>query len=154
MPAARAMLGQQHKRHSGREMRAHRRHHMQEQAMLGHQSHKGLEVQAMPGRLRDRHQRPHRVPASDGLQTASLGSTRRERAHPRTSRGRARCTDRRIVHWDRRDMLGWGRGVGVAGQHMGPGRAPRWSWPRWRVRSRANCDVCHWYRCLLRQCGG
>lgn len=151
MPAALAMLGQLRKRHSGRERRAHR-HHRQEQAMLGHQSHKGLEVQATPGRLRDQRQRPHQVPASDVLQTASLGSTRRGR--PRTLRGRAHCTDRRIVHWGRRGMLGSDRGVGVVGQHMDLGRAPRWNLPRWKVRSRANCEGYRWYRCLLRQCGG
>jgi hypothetical protein len=147
MPAALAMLDQLRKRPPARGIHAHRR---QEQAMLAHRSHRALEEQATPARLRDHRRRPHQDQANDAQPAASLGSPRR--ARPRMLAGRAHCTDRRIVHWGRRDMLGWGRGVGVAGQRMGRGRAPRWSWPRWRVRSQASCDEHRWYRCPHRPC--
>jgi hypothetical protein len=148
MPAALAMLGQLHKRHPARETRAR---HTQVQATLAHRNHRALEVPAKPARLRDQCQMPHRGPESDVRRAGSLGSTRRVR--PRTLGGRAHCTDRRIVHWGRRDIIGWGRGVAVAGQRMGLDRAPRWNWPRWRVRSQANCDEHRWYRCPHRPCG-
>jgi len=148
-----AMLGQQHRQVPARETPA--RHQMLPAvlAMLVHQSlrrHRSLEVQATHAHHLDR--KPHQGPASDARRAASSGSTR-QAPRLRTSGGWVHGTDRRIVHWDRRDMVGWGRGVEVVEQRMDLGRAPRWSWPRWRVHTRASCDERRRYRCPNRPCG-
>jgi hypothetical protein len=123
-----------------------------EPAMLAHQSHRVLEDQATHVRLRYLRQTPRQDLANDVRRVASSGTTRHARP-PRASGAQARCKDRRIARWDRRGMTGWGRGVGVAGRRMGLDRAPRWSWPRWKERSRPSCDEHRQYRCLHRQCG-
>jgi len=147
------MLGQQYRRRQARETPSRRQTLPAVLATLVHQSlhrHRSLEAQETHVRLRDR--KPHQGLASDARQVASSGSPRRV-PRLRTSSGWVHDTDRRIVHWDRRDMVGWGRGVEVVGQRMDLGTAPRWSWPRWRVHTRASCDEYRRYRCPNRLCG-
>jgi len=115
-----------------------------------HQSHKALEEPATHVRLRD--QTPRQGLASDALRAASLGTPHRH-ARPRMFGARGHCKDRRIVRWGRRGMIDWGLGGEVEGRRMGLGRAPRWSWPRWRLRSRASCGEYRQYRCLHHRCG-